>query len=297
MNIAFLGLGKMGSGMAHRLLAAGHSLRVWNRDAAKTAPLEQAGAVACPSAQMASEGTPLVISSLMDDASVRAVFGGPEGVIAGMAPGAIHLGTSTISPTCADWLAAKHADHGSRYLSGPVVGRPDAAAEGKLIQFLAGDPTAIKEVLPVCSAFATLTIPLPGPPRAANSQKLCVNFFIVSLIETMAECYTLAEKTGASREIMEQFFTGSLARPGLQQYAVKMNRRDPAEPAGFSMRGGLKDVRLMLDAAREAECPLDLARLIEAKMQRCIAAGLGDADWSEIQEPTREDAGLDSRRF
>jgi len=294
MKIAFLGLGKMGAGMAHCLLAAGHSLRVWNRDAAKMTPLERAGAVACKSPEGAAEGAQLVISSLMDDASVRAVFGGPGGLIASMVPGAIHLCVTTISPGCAEWLAAQHVDHGSRYLSGPVVGRPDAAAEGRLVLLLAGEPTALEEVQPVCKAFAYTVVPLPGPARTANSQKLCVNFFVIALIEAMAECYTFAEKTGASREMMEQFFANSLAHPGLKQYASRMKQRDAEAPVGFSMRGGLKDVLLMLDAASEAGCPLDLAQLIETKMQWCIAAGLGDADWSEIQEATREGAGLGS---
>lgn len=94
--------------------------------------------------------------------------------------------------------------------------------------------------------------------------------------------------------MMEQFSTTSLARPALKQYAARMNRRDRTEPVGFSMHGGLKNVNLMLDAAGEAACPLDLARLIETKMKRCIAACLGDSDWSEIQQATREAAGLGS---
>lgn len=294
MKIAFIGLGKMGSGMAHRLVAAGHVLRVWNRDPTKMAPLERCGAVACKSPEDAVEGCAVVITSLMDDASVRTVCGEPGGLIANMKPGAIHLCVTTISAGCANWLATHGDDHGIRYVSGPVVGRPDAAAEGKLVQFLAGDPTAVEEVQPVCTAFASRVVHIAGPASAANSQKLCVNFFAIALIEVMAECYTFAEKTGASRKIMEQFFSTSLAHPALKQYAARMNRRDRTEPVGFSMHGGLKDVHLMLDAAGEADCPLDLARLIETKMKRCIAAGLGDCDWSEIQQATREAAGLGS---
>lgn len=287
MNIAFLGLGNMGTGMAHCLLRAGHPLRVWNRSPSKMTALEIAGAVACPSPASTVQDAHLVISSLMDDDSIRAVFVGPEGLIAKMAPNAIHLCVTTISPTCADWLAEQHRSCGSRYVSGPVVGRPDAAAQGTLVQFLSGDASAVDEVQPICSAFATTVLPLAGPASIANKQKLCVNFFLISLIEVMAECLTFAEKTGASPQIMAMIFETSLAHPGLKSYARRLMDRNIDGTGGFSMRGGLKDVGLMLDAASRVECPLELATVIEGKMQECLARGLGDADWSAIQEATR----------
>ncbi len=295
MNIAFLGLGNMGSGMAGRLLAAGHSLRVWNRSAGKMDDLVATGAVACRSAAEAVEGVPLVISSLMDDASVKSVFGGEDGVITRMAQGAIHVCTATISAQCGDWLAAEHAAHGSRYVSGPVLGRPDAAASGTLLLMLAGDPSAIEEVQPVCKAFANLFIPMEGPASVANSQKLCFNFFIASLVEVFAECYTFAEKTGASAVIMAQFFHRVFAHPGMQGYARRMKDRESAGEGGFSMRGGIKDVRLMLDAASRAGCTLEIAQVIEEKMQACMAQGLADEDWSAVQQVTRTRAGLPAK--
>jgi 3-hydroxyisobutyrate dehydrogenase-like beta-hydroxyacid dehydrogenase len=292
MDIAFLGLGNMGAGMAHRLPQAGHSLRVWNRSAGKMAAFEAAGAKACSSPGLAVQDTPLVITSLMDDASVRAVCEGAEGIFAKMAPNAIHLCVTTISPTFADWLAEQHPKHGSRYVSGPVIGRPDAAAQGTLVQLLAGDASAMEEVRPVCGAFAATVMPIAGAASAANIQKLCVNFFIISLIEAMGECLTFAEKTGASAEMMTQFFERVFALPGLKGYARKLMAHDVDGTGGFSMRGGLKDVGLMLDAANRAQCPLDLATLIAGKMQECIAQGLADADWSAIQAVTRARAGL-----
>jgi 3-hydroxyisobutyrate dehydrogenase-like beta-hydroxyacid dehydrogenase len=278
--------------MAHCLLRADHHLRVWNRSPDKMASFEEKGASACPTPIAAVTGMPLVISSLMDDASVHSIFDGPEGVIAHMEPNGIHLCVTTISPTCADWLAEQHRNHGSRYVSGPVIGRPDAAAQGSLIELLAGDASAVEEVQPACKAFANALIPMAGPASVANKQKLCANFFIISLIEVMAECFTFAEKTGASREIMLQFFDRSFALPGLKGYAHKLMDLNTEGTGGFSMRGGLKDVRLMIDAAKQADCPLELATLIEGKMQECMELGLRDADWSAIQQVTRTRAGL-----
>jgi 3-hydroxyisobutyrate dehydrogenase-like beta-hydroxyacid dehydrogenase len=292
MNIAFLGLGNMGSAMAHRLLLASHPLRVWNRSADKMAPFVAAGASAHPSPAAAAQDAELVFSSLMDDNSLRAVFDGPDGVIVKMLPNAIHLCLTTISPTCADWLAERHRAQGSRYVSGPVVGRPDAAAQGTLLEFLAGDSSAIEEVQSVCKAFASTLIPMAGPASIANSQKLCVNFFIISLIEAMAECLTFAEKSGASPEIMTQFFERCFAHPGLKGYAHRLKEQNIDGTGGFSLRGGLKDVRLMLDAANRVACPLDLANVIQGKMLECMERGLGAADWSAILEATRARAGL-----
>ncbi|MGA2649772.1 MAG: NAD(P)-dependent oxidoreductase [Terracidiphilus sp.] len=292
MNIAFLGLGNMGSGMAHCLLRTGHSLRVWNRSPEKMVPFSEAGAIASRAPAEAVAGVSLVISSLMDDASIRSVFSGADGVFAHMVPNAIHLCTTTISPSCADWLAAEHSAHGTRYVSGPVLGRPDAAASGTLLQLLAGDPSAIEEVHTACRAFANLLIPMPGPASVANHQKLCFNFFIVSLVEVFGECYIFAEKTGASPEIMAQFFQRVFAHPGLQGYARRMKERDTRGEGGFSMRGGLKDVRLMLDDAGTVGCPLEIAQLVEEKMQACIVQGLAGEDWSAIQRVTRTRAGL-----
>jgi len=292
MKIGFLGLGNMGSGMAHCLLRAGHSLRVWNRSAEKMAAFEAAGAVGCVTPAEAIEGTELAMSCLMDDASIRAVFGGPEGLIAAMGPKQIHLCVTTISPVCAEWLAGEHAAHGSRYVSGPVLGRPDAAAEGNLLQFLAGDASAIEEIGPVCKAFAPMAVPMTGPASVANSQKLCANLFIAGLLEIMAECYTFAEKSGASREIAAQIFERSFAHPGLKGYARRMAERQIDGAGGFSLRGGLKDVRLMLDAATAVGCPLDVAAVVEGKLAEGLDRGLADADWSAVQEVTRARAGL-----
>ena len=298
MEIAFLGLGNMGSGMARCLLRAGHTVRVWNRSAEKMGPLVAEGAVGCGSAAEAVAGVPLVISCLMDDASIRSVFGRPNspgdtsGVITKMAANAIHVCVTTISPVCGDWLEAEHAAHGSRYISGPVLGRPDAAASGTLLELLAGDPTAIEEVQPVLKAFANILVPMAGTAGVANSQKLCFNFFIASLVEVFAEVYTFTEKTGASKEIMAQFFQRAFAHPGLQGYASRMKDGVIEGEGGFSMRGGLKDVRLMLDAAERAGCPLDIAVLVEGKLAESVENGLGDADWSAVQRVTRARAGL-----
>ena len=140
MRIAFLGLGNMGSAMASRLLAAGHPLVVREPHPGKSR-------AACAHGRGVGEGPGgggrgvrgSVVTSLMDDASMRNMFDVSGAVFAALRPGAIHLCVTTIPPHCAEWLESTQKERGVFYVSGPVLGRPDAAKAGKLVQFLSGD--------------------------------------------------------------------------------------------------------------------------------------------------------------
>src|SRR5271157_3302285 len=112
MRIAFLGLGNMGSGMASRLLAAGHPLVVWNRTTAKAEPLVRTGAELAKAPEAAVAECEIVVTSLMDDASMRNMFDVSGAVFAALRPGAIHLCVTTISPHCAEWLESTHKERG-----------------------------------------------------------------------------------------------------------------------------------------------------------------------------------------
>ena len=105
LRVAVIGLGKMGAGIARNIQKAGFPLTVYNRTASKTQPFVDAGAAMATSAREAAAGADVVLTSLMGDESVKAVVEGSEGILAGLRPGAIHVGTSTISPACATELA------------------------------------------------------------------------------------------------------------------------------------------------------------------------------------------------
>jgi 3-hydroxyisobutyrate dehydrogenase-like beta-hydroxyacid dehydrogenase len=241
MKIAFLGLGRMGSGMARRLAgAAQHELTVWNRNPDKARPFAREGIAVATDLVAAVSGADLVVTSLLDDASLEAMFHAASPALAAMKPHAIHLCVTTISAECANRMQKLHAESGTRYVSGPVLGRPDAAASGELVQLLAGDASAIAEVEPACRVFAARIVPLPGPAGAANNQKLCINFFLAAMIEAMGECYTLGDSLGVSREALRVMFTQSFAMPGLKSYAERLYARDADGSTGFTMTAGLQ---------------------------------------------------------
>lgn len=292
MKVAFIGLGNMGSAIAGRILQAGHDLAVWNRTETKTTPLVAAGARAGMSSRDAVKGAEVVLTSLMDDQSVLDNLQGEQGFLSAMKPGAIHLCLTTISPACADRLGQIHQQHGTRFVSGPVGGRPDSAAAGQLITFLAGDPSAVDEVAGLCMAYARKVIPLRGRPGLANSMKLCVNYTAISIIELMGEIYTFGEKCGIDPNVIHDFFLDAFAHPALKTYAAKLKDRKFSSEGGFTMKAGLKDVRLMLASSAEAGVAFDIAKVVERKMLKAIDAGMVQEDWSAVSAITRQESGL-----
>ena len=290
MKIAFIGLGNMGGGMAARILAAGNDLTVFNRTRSKMEPLLEAGAKGGSSVAETVRDADLVISSLMDDKSVRDLLG--AGLLQSMKPGAIHLGATTVSPDFADELARLHKDAGSVYVAGPVVGRPDAAAAGELITFLAGDAAACQKVAPICRAYARVVDRISDRHSVANSMKLCVNYFAVSVLELMGEIYAFAERSGVPLEEVSDFFHHAFAAPVLKMYATKIRTRDFNGEKGFAMTAGLKDVTLMQGAHERVGVPFEIGAIVRSKMEAALMSGMTDRDWSAIYEVTRRHAGL-----
>lgn len=292
MKIAFIGLGNMGSGMAGCIQRSGRNLTVWNRTASKADGLVAAGAKLAASPADAVADADLVITSLMDDTSVLDMVDGEGGLLGAMKPGAVHLCVTTISPGCADKLARLHAERGTRYVSGPVIGRPDAAASGQLATYLAGEQAAIDAAEPICETYARMVFKISERPSVANTMKLVINYAGVSIIEILGETYAFAEKFGVNPAYVQQFFQMAFAHPAMKMYAEKVCKRDYTDDVGFAMSAGLKDVRLMLTAADQAGVAFEIGRIIERKMLAALGGDLANADWSAICEVTRRESGL-----
>jgi 3-hydroxyisobutyrate dehydrogenase-like beta-hydroxyacid dehydrogenase len=290
-QVAFIGLGRMGAAMARNLLKAGFALTVYNRTAEKMQPFIDAGATGAPSPRAAVAGAQVVLTSLMDDQSVLEVVTGGEGMLAALDRGAVHIGTSTVSPGCAAHLAELHVAHGSTYIAGPVVGRPDAAEAGILQTFVAGDPRAIARCERIFAAYAAATFNLGTEPRLASSMKLAVNYVLVSLVDLMGQVYAFGERSGIDLQLINMMLSSIVAPPALKEYATRVRTR-AFEPAGFELIAGLKDVQLVLQASTETRVALPYASTVHAKLLSAVAYGMEHKDWSAIYEITRMDAGL-----
>ena len=286
LSVACIGLGRMGAGIAHNILRAGFRLSVHNRTREKTEPFVASGSAFARTPREAAQAADIIVTSLMDDASVLEVVNGTDGILAGLRPGAVHVGTTTTSPNLSTRLAELHAAHGSEYVAAHVLGRPDAAAAGKLITLLAGKPKAIERARPVIEAYSARVILLGEDPAVASSMKLVGNFFLAGLLEIIGEAFAFAENRGVLApfsEMLKSFL------PGSQEYLDRIRTCD-FDHAGFTLDAGLKDIRLILDAAAEVHVPLPCASLIRDKCIAAQARGLSQRDWSVFTAISRFDA-------
>jgi 3-hydroxyisobutyrate dehydrogenase-like beta-hydroxyacid dehydrogenase len=285
-TVAFLGLGKMGEPMAANILRAGYRLVLWNRTPSKADALIAAGATWARSAAEAAGHADVVISSLADDATVKLVVRGKAGVLKGLRPGAVHVGASTISPPLSDQLQGDHAAIGAHYIAGPVVGRTDAARAARLMTFLGGDLAQIEALRPLIATYAPAIVVTSERPGLANTAKLIANFLGASAIDLIGQSLALAEKSDLDPQIVIQMMGGFFAFPATKDYIGKIASRD-FDTVGFTAAGGLKDVDLMIDAAKAVNLELTSARALQTKLRASIRLGWRDKDWSCFTELDR----------
>jgi 3-hydroxyisobutyrate dehydrogenase-like beta-hydroxyacid dehydrogenase len=290
-NVAFVGLGRIGAAIAHNILKAGFDFTVYNRTGSKMDPFIDQGATGTSTPREAAARADVVLTCLMDDKSVLDSVTGENGILAGLRPGGIHIGTTTISPGCAAQLAELHTAHGSYYVAGPVVGRPRHAKTGQLLTYVAGDPEAIAKCTHLFDAYTRGTTNVGTDHKVANSVKLSINYMAVSLIELMGQVYAFGEKSGIEPLLVNELIEMILDHPVFKGYAKKIRTRD-FDGAGFELISGFKDVQLMLQASTDTRAPLNYASIIREKFLTAIAHGMEYRDWSAIYEITRINAGL-----
>lgn len=283
MNIGFIGLGKMGSATAGRLLEAGHALRVWNRSPEPARLLAERGAQIAASAEEAFRGD-VVFSMLSDDQVTRALLI-DSGVVARATPGAtrIHINMATISVALADELEELHRERGVGYVAAPVLGRPDVAAAGKLTVLLAGSRQAADSVKPLLEGTVGQKVWRFGERASqANVVKLAVNFMLAAAIESMGEAAALTAGYGIeARELFELIGQSLFPGPVYQGYG-RLIADGCFEPAGFKARLGLKDVRLALAAAEAATTPMPVGSVIRDAMLEALARGEGEKEFGVV---------------
>jgi len=282
----------MGAAIAANLVRARYDVAVWNRSAEKAAPLVKAGAALAASPKDAASGRDVIFSMLADDAALHAVLSGNDGVLTGLKPGALHVSMSTIAVATAETVAARHTEKGQHFLSAPVFGRPDAAAAGKLYVVAAGSDEDIKTATPLLTAISQRVFYVGQTPAAANLVKLCGNFMILSAIEALGEAMTLATKGGVSRAKLLEVLTGSLFdAPVFRTYGAIL-AEEKYRPAGFAAPLGLKDMRLVGQAAEQERVPMPLLSLLRDHLLQTIATEGEDIDWSGIGLTISNNAGL-----
>ncbi len=293
MEVGFIGLGAMGQGMARSLLRAGHRVTVWNRTRERAEALAAEGAVvASTPAEAARAG--IVITMLADDRSVEAVVFGPEGILAGLPRGGVHVSMSTIGVDTAERLAQRHEEASRQFVSAPVFGRPDAAAAARLSIVVAGPDLAVGTAMPLLHAMGQRLFVIGKEPAGANVVKLAGNFLITAAIEGLAEATTFVAKARVDRAQFLDVLLGTLFDAPVYRGYGKLLLEERFSPPGFALRLGLKDNRLLLQAGERLAVPLPLASLVHDRMLAALARGYGDQDWAAFARISAEEAGLAS---
>ncbi|MBO8196523.1 NAD-binding protein [Streptomyces oryzae] len=286
--LAFIGLGNMGGGMAHRLLAAGHALTVHNRTAAKAAPLAEAGATVAASPAEAAKGRSVVLLSLADEAAVEEVLFGQVADV--LAPGAVVVDTSTVSPAYARECAQRLALRGLRRVEACVVGNPFQAREGKLRVYTSGEEEDIARVGGILDTLGAQVVHL-GAPGTAATLKLIFNLLLGAQVASLAEAVAYGVAAGLDRDRLLSSVAESGFSSVVLRFRAELMRKGAYQPAFFRSTLMEKDLRLALGDAAVAGVPLPVLDSVRERFAGVNAAGDGDKDASVLLEHTVRDGG------
>jgi 3-hydroxyisobutyrate dehydrogenase-like beta-hydroxyacid dehydrogenase len=279
MKIGFIGLGQMGRGMAARLIERDHELVAWNRTQRAGDALRARGAKIVDRPDDALD-TEVVITMLADDAAVEAVWL-ESNLVAKLSASSVHLNMASVSVRMGQRLTALHAENGLRYVSAPVFGRPQAAASGELDIIAAGPNDAIAQCVPLFEALGRRWFDVGTEAPHANVVKIARNFMLASIIESLGEAFALVQTSGVEpSKFLEIITTTSMNAPAYKNYGRLMIEKP--RDATFTLRLGLKDVELALQAAGDNAVPLPTAELIREQHIAAIANGYGERDWAAL---------------
>jgi len=295
MEAGLIGLGRMGTGIAKSLLRAGHRLTVFNRTRARAEALRADGAnIAGSVAEACQSG--VVLTMVADDAALEALVFGKDGILASLRAGGLHVSLSTISVALSDRLAAEHTKAGQQFVAAPVFGRPEAAESAKLSVVAAGPSASVQRCKPLFESMGPKLLVVGDRPSMANVVKLAGNFLIATVLESLAESLTFARKSGVDPRVLLDFLTTTMFTAPVYKSYGELIVQGKHEPAGFALPLGLKDVRLVLQAAESANVPMPIASVLRDRFITALARGNQDKDWSVIGRVAAEDAGLPSLR-
>jgi 3-hydroxyisobutyrate dehydrogenase len=266
----------MGSRMAMNLIAAGHKLRVYNRDRAKTKPFADKGVEVCDSPAAAVKGAEFVCSIVSDDVATREVMLGASGVIGAAAPGTIVLDSSTNTPAMAKEVAKAAAAKGVVYLDAPVSGSLVQAQGKELVILVGGDKAAFDKAQPVLLGMGRMVRRI-GDSGAGATLKLINNMLGATVTAAIGEAAMTAEAAGLDRDAtMEVLAEGAAGCRLMKTKLPKIFKRDFTPQ--FYLELMEKDLRYFLQLAQDLDRPAPIASLIRSQYQAAKRAQFGKLD-------------------
>jgi 3-hydroxyisobutyrate dehydrogenase len=275
-RIGWIGLGNMGIPMAKNLLKAGFDLTVYNRTASKAAPLQEAGARLADSPRSLLEKVDMVITMVADDAALKQLHEGADGLLAGAGAGKTVIDMSTVSPATTRELAEKLAAKGVEYLDAPVSGSVKPAETGQLVIMAGGKKAVYDLALPVFERLGKASF-LMGGQGAGNAAKLAINLYLAFNMQGLAESVNFAKEKGIDPAEMMAVI-GESAVSSVFSRLKAPNLINDQHPAAFALKHMAKDLRLVKEQGLHSPGGLT----IEESYRQATEAGLGEEDLSAI---------------
>jgi len=288
--IGWIGAGRLGAPIAERLLAHGYTMFLCEPREEAARPIVAQGAQRVGTPAACARGSDIVFTSLPNDSALQEVALGKDGVLSQRHPGLVFIETSTVSPTLSASLSEKAASCGVAYIRMPVSGNPTFAREGRLTAFVSGPEDVWKKVKPVVAAFTAAQRYL-GPGEQARYMKLVVNLLVANMAPMMAEALTLGRAGGIDWvDMIDALADSPLASPWLANKLQALRRRDfsPTFPPHMM----LKDIDLMLDAARARGVPVAMTSGTRQMMQALAVGDHADEDFFVAIKLLERQAGL-----
>jgi 3-hydroxyisobutyrate dehydrogenase-like beta-hydroxyacid dehydrogenase len=292
-RVGVVGLGHMGHAFAVNLVEDGHQVFVYDRDSKRVAAVAGARAAGKLADLAACD---VVLTSLPDDDALATVALGPDGLVGVLAPGAVHIATSTVSPAISRRVAEEHARHQQDYVAAPVLGNPDFARERKLFVLAAGLPTALEKVRPLLERLGQRLFVIGDDAGLANLFKLAGNVLTATTLECMGEVLALLRKGGIDRHLAYDVLTNSLFDSRVHKTYGGKIVEERYSPPGMAAQLAIKDLRLALSEAERNAVPMPAASLVHDRLVGMVARGWAELDWSALGLLAAVDAGLKEGR-
>jgi 3-hydroxyisobutyrate dehydrogenase-like beta-hydroxyacid dehydrogenase len=278
--------------MASRILSGGHDLAIFDAVAAQMEPLVNAGARAAASVADVCRDRDVVITMLVEDATVIDVALGTSGLCDSLSAEAIHLLMGTHGVATVRALEARHHAKGQHLVAAPVLGRPDLAATGQLGIVAAGADAAMGRVQPLLNVMGRRTFLAGSKPESATAIKLANNAVLGCAMVAMAEGFALVRKYGVVAQVFQDVMTeGLFSAPAYKVYGQKMVD-ESFDQVGSPIHVGLKDANLIAAAADLARVPMPSHNVYRDRLLGAVAHGDGDRDQAVLAREQARASGL-----
>jgi 3-hydroxyisobutyrate dehydrogenase-like beta-hydroxyacid dehydrogenase len=293
MKVGFVGLGRMGGGMARRLQEAGHELCVFDAYAKATEPFAAAGARVAKSVAELAKSCDVVVSMLVEDAAIVDVALGGNGLVANLAKGATHVVMGTHGVATVRQLEAKHREAGQTLVAAPVLGRPDLAATGQLGIVAGGPEDAVARVMPLLTVLGKRVFPAGKKPESATAIKLANNAVLGCAMVAMAEGFALVRRYDVIPQVFQDVMVeGLFGATAYKVYGQKMVD-ESFDQVGSPITVGLKDANLIAAAANIARVPMPSHNVYIDRLLGAVAHGDADRDQAVLGREQARASGLE----